>query len=45
MLKSVCRVKRFSFGGKYFAEYEEVETEMRKWLSQKISMTRVSTRW
>jgi hypothetical protein len=29
---SVCRVKRFS--GKSFADDEEVETEMRKWLRQ-----------
>jgi hypothetical protein len=24
---SVCRVKRFTTGDKYFADYEEVETE------------------
>jgi hypothetical protein len=30
---SVCRVKRFQLGGKYFAD-EEVETEVLKWLRQ-----------
>jgi hypothetical protein len=30
----VCRVKRFSLGGKRFADDEEVETEVRKWLRQ-----------
>jgi hypothetical protein len=30
----VCGVKRFSLGGKRFADDEEVETEMRKWLRQ-----------
>jgi hypothetical protein len=30
---SVCRVKLFTSGGKYFAD-EKVETEMRKWLRQ-----------
>jgi hypothetical protein len=30
---SVCRVKRFNLGGKYFAD-DEVETEVRKWLRQ-----------
>jgi hypothetical protein len=30
---SVCCVKRFSLGGKRFAD-EEVETEVRKWLRQ-----------
>jgi hypothetical protein len=34
MLESVCRVKRFHFGGKRFADDEEVETEVRKWLRQ-----------
>jgi hypothetical protein len=29
---SFCRVKRFSLGGKRFADDEVVETEMRKWL-------------
>jgi hypothetical protein len=28
----VCRVKRFYLGGKRFADDEEVETEVRKWL-------------
>jgi hypothetical protein len=31
---SVCRVKRFSFDGKRFADDEDVETEVRKWLRQ-----------
>jgi hypothetical protein len=31
---SVCRVKWFHLGGKRFADDEEVETEMRKWLRQ-----------
>jgi hypothetical protein len=38
---SVCRVKRFitgsrnyHLGGKRFADDEEVETEVRKWLTQ-----------
>jgi hypothetical protein len=30
----VCSVKRFSLGGKRFADDEEVETEVRKWLRQ-----------
>jgi hypothetical protein len=29
---SVCCVKRFITGGKRFADDEEVETELRKWL-------------
>jgi hypothetical protein len=33
-VKSVCRVKRFSLAGKRFADDEEVETEVRKWLRQ-----------
>jgi hypothetical protein len=33
-VSSVCRVKRFSFGGKRFADDEEVQTEVRKWLIQ-----------
>jgi hypothetical protein len=33
-LESVCRVKRFHFGGKHFADDEEVETEVWKWLGQ-----------
>jgi hypothetical protein len=32
-VRSVCRVKRFSRGGKRFAD-DEVETEVRKWLWQ-----------
>jgi hypothetical protein len=32
---SVCRVKRFNLGGKYFTDDEEFETEVRKWLRQK----------
>jgi hypothetical protein len=31
---SVCRVKRFHLGGKRFADDEEIETEVRKWLRQ-----------
>jgi hypothetical protein len=31
---SVCRVKQFSLSGKRFADDEEVETEVRKWLRQ-----------
>jgi hypothetical protein len=31
---NVCRVKRFSLGGKCFAYDEEVETQMRMWLKQ-----------
>jgi hypothetical protein len=44
---SVCRVKRFSHGGKGFVDNEKVETEVRKWLRQqsKTSMLRVSTDW
>jgi hypothetical protein len=34
MMGSVCRVKRFTAGGKRFAEDEEVETEVWKWLRQ-----------
>jgi hypothetical protein len=44
---SVCRLKRFTpcqLGGKRFADDEEVETEVRKWLRQQ-SMLRVSTHW
>jgi hypothetical protein len=29
---NVCRVKRFHLGGKGFADDEEVEKEVRKWL-------------
>jgi hypothetical protein len=31
---SICRVKWFSLGGKRFADDEEVETEVLKWLRQ-----------
>jgi hypothetical protein len=31
---SECRVKWFQLGGKCFADDEEVETEVRKWLKQ-----------
>jgi hypothetical protein len=31
---SVCRVKRFRTGWQTFADDEEFETEMRKWLRQ-----------
>jgi hypothetical protein len=34
MVESVCRIKRFTASGKYFADDEEVETKMRKWLRQ-----------
>jgi hypothetical protein len=33
-LGSVRRVKRFNLGGKRFSDDEEVETEVRKWLTQ-----------
>jgi hypothetical protein len=33
-LGNVCRVKRFRLGGRRFADDEEVETELRKWLRQ-----------
>jgi hypothetical protein len=33
-VESVCRVTRFSLGGKYFADNEDVEKEVRKWLRQ-----------
>jgi hypothetical protein len=33
-VESICRVKRFSLGGKRFADDEEVETEVRNWLRQ-----------
>jgi hypothetical protein len=33
-VRRVCRVKRFSLGGTYFFDDEEVETEVRKWLRQ-----------
>jgi hypothetical protein len=31
---SVCRLKRFSISGKIFADDEDVETEVLKWLRQ-----------
>jgi hypothetical protein len=31
-VESVCRVKKFYLGGKCFADDEEFETEVRKWL-------------
>jgi hypothetical protein len=31
-MERVCHVKRFRLGGKRFADDEEVETEVRKWL-------------
>jgi hypothetical protein len=31
---SVCRVKKFSLGGKHYADDEDVETEVWKWLRQ-----------
>jgi hypothetical protein len=34
MLGSFFRVERFQVGGKSFADGEEIETEMRKWLRQ-----------
>jgi hypothetical protein len=34
MLGSVCCLKRFHFGGKRFADDQEVKTEVRKWLRQ-----------
>jgi head-tail adaptor len=34
MLGSVCRVKPCHLAGKRFADDEEVETEVRKWLRQ-----------
>jgi hypothetical protein len=34
MLGSVCRVKRFHLCGKRFADDEEIETEVLKWLRQ-----------
>jgi hypothetical protein len=44
MLRSVCRLKLFYFGGKGFADVEEAEMEVRKsWdNSQKTSTLRVS---
>jgi hypothetical protein len=34
MAGSVCRVKRFASYGEHFADGDEVETEVRKWLRQ-----------
>jgi hypothetical protein len=34
MMGSICCVKRLSLGVKSFADDEEVETEVRKWLRQ-----------
>jgi hypothetical protein len=34
MVGRFCCVKRFSLGGKRFADDEEVETKVRKWLRQ-----------
>jgi hypothetical protein len=34
MFGSVCHIKRFLLDGKRFADNEEVETEVRKWLRQ-----------
>jgi hypothetical protein len=34
MLERFCRVKQLHLGGKRFADDEEVETGMRKWLRQ-----------
>jgi hypothetical protein len=31
---SVCRVEAFGLGGKFLADNEEVETEVRLWLRQ-----------
>jgi hypothetical protein len=47
VLGSVCCVKRFHLGGKRFADDEDVDAEVRKWLRQqsKTSMLRVSTHW
>jgi hypothetical protein len=35
-LGSVCRVKWFHLGGKCFADEEEAETEVRKWLRRQL---------
>jgi hypothetical protein len=44
---SVCRVKSFHLDGKYLADDEDVETEVRKWLRQQseTSVLMVSTKW
>jgi hypothetical protein len=34
MVGCVCHVKRFHLGGKHFADDEEVEMEVWKWLRQ-----------
>jgi hypothetical protein len=34
MLGSVCHIKLFHLGGKYFTDDEQVEMEMQKWLRQ-----------
>jgi hypothetical protein len=34
MVGSVCCIKQFASGGKRFAYDEEVETEVRKWMTQ-----------
>jgi hypothetical protein len=44
MVGRLCRVKRFSLSGKRFADDEEVEKEVRKWLD-KSRKTWVSTHW
>jgi hypothetical protein len=36
MLVSVCSLKQFRLGGKWFADDEEVEMEVRKWLRQQL---------
>jgi hypothetical protein len=33
-VRSICGLKRLQLGGKRFANDEEVETEVRKWLRQ-----------
>jgi hypothetical protein len=44
---NICRVRRSCLGDKRFADDEELETEVRKWLRQRqeISMLRVSTHY
>jgi hypothetical protein len=36
MAGSVCRIMRFHIGGKLFADHEDVEMEVRKWLGQQL---------
>jgi hypothetical protein len=36
MVGSVCHVTQFYLGGKRFADDEEAETEVRKWLRQQV---------